>query len=93
MSSQGDRDRIAQTWQEPVLVQIGKGGVSDTLIKETVRLLKKHRYIKVRMLRSALDGASKIELMTELCAKTGAVLDGVRGNTAVIHKVRASQRA
>ena len=92
MSSQDNRDRIAQTWQEPAMIQIGKGGIADTLVKEAGRLLKKHHYIKVRMLRSALESSSKDGLMNGLCEKTGATLAGISGNTAVIYKTRASQR-
>ncbi len=73
------------------MIQIGKGGVSDNLVKETVRLLKKHHYIKVRMLRSALDATTKQELMSSLCERTGATFDGIRGNTGVIYKIRAGQ--
>lgn len=74
------------------MAQIGKGGVSDNLVKEIVRLLKKHQYIKVRMLRSAMGEGDKLELINSLCEKTGARLAGVRGNTAVIFRFRASQR-
>lgn len=92
MKPEGDQNRIAQTWQEPAMIQIGKGGVSDTLVKETIRLLKKHHYVKIRMLRSALEGSSKQELMTNLCERVDANLAGIRGNTAVIYRIRASQR-
>ena len=85
-----DKHRIGINiaWQEPAMIQIGKGGVSDNLVKETVRLLKKHNYIKVRMLRSALDTMTKKEMMTLLCEKTGATFEGLRGNTGVIYKIR-----
>lgn len=85
------RTRISTAWQEAAMIQIGKGGVSDSLVKEIVRLLKKHNYIKVRMLRSALDTMTKQELMTSLCERTGATFEGLRGNTGVIYKIRASQ--
>ena len=91
MSEERHRSRINIAWQDPAMVQIGKGGVSDSLVKETTRLLKKHNFIKVRMLRSALDSMTKEELMTTLCERTGATFAGLRGNTAVIYKVRASQ--
>jgi RNA-binding protein YhbY len=92
MKTEGDPIRIKIAWQDPAMVQIGKSGVSENLVKETIRLLKKHNYIKVRMLRSALGSAAKVDLVTELCEKTGAFLAGIRGNTAVIYRVRASQR-
>jgi RNA-binding protein YhbY len=93
MSQEKHRIRVNIAWQEPAMIQIGKGGVSDNLVKETIRLLKKHNYIKVRMLRSVLDSMTKKELMTTLCEKTGATFEGLRGNTGVIYKIRASQSA
>jgi RNA-binding protein len=92
MKSEADPTRVSIAWQDPAMVQIGKGGVSENLVKEITRLLKKHHYIKVRMLRSALDDDTKIDLINSLCEKTGARLAGVRGNTAVIFRFRASQR-
>ena len=85
------RTKISTAWQEPAMIQIGKGGVSDSLVKETVRLLKKHNYVKVRMLRTALDTMTKQELLTTLCERTDATFEGLRGNTGVIYKIRASQ--
>jgi len=92
MKEDRHRGKINIAWQEPAMIQIGKGGVSDNLVKETARLLKKHNYIKVRMLRSSLYTMKKKDLMTTLCEKTGATFEGLRGNTAVIYKIRASQR-
>jgi RNA-binding protein len=78
--------RIKITWQEPAMMQIGKAGISDSIVAEAKRLLKKHQYIKVRILRSAIGESNKLELMNELCERSGAMLAGVRGNTAVIHR-------
>ena len=75
MKNEKHRTRISIAWQDPAMIQIGKGGVSDNLVKETIRLLKKHHYIKVRMLRSVLDSMTKQELMNALCEKTGATFD------------------
>ena len=80
MKSEADPARVSIAWQDPAMAQIGKGGVSDNLVKETIRLLKKHQYIKVRMLRSALGEDNKLELINSLCERTGARLAGVRGN-------------
>ena len=70
------------------MMQIGKGGVSDNVVEEAKRLLKKHQYIKVRVLRNAIGDKNKTEIINLLCQKTGARLDGMRGNTAVIYKTR-----
>jgi len=83
-----DVKRIQIVWQDPAMMQIGKGGVSDSVVEEANRLLKKHQYIKVRVLRNTIGKGSKIEIVELLCQKTGAKLDGFRGNTAVIYKTR-----
>ena len=75
-------------WQDPAMMQIGKGGVSDNSVEEAKRLLKKHHYIKVRILRNAIGDSNKHDIMNLLCQKTGAKLDGIRGNTGVIYKTR-----
>ncbi|MHA1943101.1 MAG: YhbY family RNA-binding protein [Candidatus Thorarchaeota archaeon] len=83
-----DQKKIQITWQDPAMMQIGKGGVSDNIVEEAKRLLKKHHYIKVRILRNAIGDTNKHDIAKLLCQKTGARLDGVRGNTAVIYKTR-----
>lgn len=70
------------------MIQIGKGGVSEGVVKEAKRLLKKHKYIKVRLLRSAmLENPSKDGIVQNLCLSTGSKMVGIRGNTAVIYKI------
>jgi RNA-binding protein len=88
MSPGPDPIRIKITWQEPAMMQIGKAGVSDSVVEEAKRLLKRHQYIKVRILRNAIGEFSKLDLMKLLCERSGATFAGVRGNTAVIHRVR-----
>ncbi|UCH03762.1 MAG: YhbY family RNA-binding protein [Candidatus Thorarchaeota archaeon] len=83
-----DPARVGIAWQEPAIMNIGKGGVSDGLVKEAKRLLKKHKYIKVRLLRSTMsENPSKNDIVQKLCLSTGAKLVGIRGNTAVIYKI------
>ncbi len=86
-----DPIRINITWQEPAMMQVGKAGVSDSVIEEARRLLKKHQYIKVRILRSALGESDKHDLAKQLAEHAGSTLAGVRGNTAVIYRVRGSR--
>ncbi len=86
-----DPIRIKIIWQEPAMMQVGKAGVTDSVVEEAKRLLKRHQYIKVRVLRSAIGELNKLELMKLLCEQSGATFAGVRGNTAVIYKTRASQ--
>ena len=81
-----DPVRIKIAWQDPAMLQVGKGGISEGLIKEAKRLLKEHKIMKIRLLRSALDGRTKQQLADLFCEKTGAGLVGIRGNTAVVFK-------
>ena len=88
-----DPVRLSIAWQDPALVQIGKAGLSEGLLKEITRLIKKHKYIKIRLLRSALDTASsKQEVLEIVCQRVNAQLAGIRGNTAVIYKTRARSK-
>ena len=82
-----DRTRISIAWQDPAIMQIGKGGLSEGIIKETKRLLKKHKYIKVRLLRSAAASNSKKDVFESLAKRTASTLVGIRGNTAVLFKL------
>ncbi|MFW9907464.1 MAG: YhbY family RNA-binding protein [Candidatus Thorarchaeota archaeon] len=87
--SQPDSERVSIAWNEPVMLQIGKGGLSEGTIAEAKRLVKKHKYLKVKLLRSTgTDKHSKHEFFEDLCKQCGANLAGVRGNTAIIYKSR-----
>ena len=82
-----DPTRLAIAWQDPAMMQIGKGGVTEGLVAEGKRLLKKHKYIKVRLLRSVgADKDSKSPLFEDFAVQIGGGLAGIRGNTAVIFK-------
>ncbi|MBD3405952.1 MAG: RNA-binding protein [Candidatus Lokiarchaeota archaeon] len=83
-----DATRVGMAWQDPTMLQIGKAGLNERVIAEAKRLLKRHEYIKVRLLRSALDMGPKKEIFVNLCSKTKAQLIGIRGNTAVIFRPR-----
>ncbi len=88
-----DQERITIAWQNPAIMQIGKSGLTEGVIREAKRLLKEHRYIKVRILRTALGGdLTKEGLVEGLCERTGARLAGIRGNTAVVYRLRHGRR-
>lgn len=82
-----DSARISIAWQDPAMMQIGKSGLSQGTIKEAKRLLKKHKYVKIRLLRSAVAMDSKEQVFKSLAEWTGATLVGIRGNTGVLYKL------
>ena len=92
MTKKPDQTRISITWQEPAMLQIGKAGVSDGTIKEIDRLLKQHKYLKIRILKTAMDsGLTKEQLLDEICKRSGAHLVGIRGNTAVVYRLKGKE--
>jgi RNA-binding protein len=85
-----DPVKVGIAWQDPAMMQIGKSGMTDGVIEEAKRLLKKHKYVKVRLLQSSIgENDSKQALFETLSAKAGAMLIGIRGNTAVMFRVRS----
>ncbi|MDF1538788.1 MAG: YhbY family RNA-binding protein [Candidatus Thorarchaeota archaeon] len=87
--TQANSERVSIAWNEPAMLQIGKGGISEGTIAEAKRLVKKHKYLKVKLLRSTgADKHSKHSIFEDLCKQCGAGLAGVRGNTAIIYKNR-----
>lgn len=87
--AQPDSSKISDAWNEPALIQIGKGGISEGIIAEAKRIIKRHKYVKVKLLRSTgADKYTKRGVFEELCQKIGATLVGIRGNTAVIYRLR-----
>ena len=89
-----DPVKVGIAWQDPALMQVGKSGITEGVVGETKRLLKKHRYMKVRLLHSSVgEKDSKQSVFETLCDRTGARLVGIRGNTAVIFKPRSKVKS
>ena len=62
-------------------LNLGKAGITEAFVSEARTFLKKYRRVRVRALKSALDGDTTGRLAGELESKTGAVLVDVRGHT------------
>jgi RNA-binding protein len=69
---------------QPV-VQVGKDGVSASLVKAAEQTLEDHELIKVKILEGAGD---RHELAESLADKCKAELAGVLGRTALIYRAR-----
>lgn len=65
-------------------IQVGKSGVTDSLIEEIKSQLGKGKKVRVRMLRSAREDRDRKEIADEVAGKTGARLVQVRGNTFIL---------
>jgi len=65
---------------------VGKEGATEGVVNEIKNQLKKKEIVKVKLLRSALAGMEKKALAERLAERTGALLVGQTGLTAVLYK-------
>lgn len=65
------------------VVRVGKGGVSDAVVKETKKSLQAHELIKVR-----IDGDERAPLAEKLAAAADAQVAGMIGKTAILYRAR-----
>ncbi len=65
-------------------IQVGKSGVTDSLIEEIKSQLGKGKRVRVKMLRSAREDRDRKEIAEEVAGKTGARLVQGRGNTFIL---------
>lgn len=84
MTSKQRAELRAQANTLDTVLMIGKGGISDTVVAETEKLLDARELIKGRVLEAAMLTAR--EVADELCARTGA--EGIQtvGNKFVIYR-------
>jgi len=73
---------------EKPTIWIGKGGVSEELLKEIEKQLEKRKTIKIKILESALEGDEAEQIASRIAEQTEASLVEVRGHTFVLYKRR-----
>lgn len=67
-------------------IQIGKYGITDSLISEIKIQLKKKKILKVKILKSARSKKDKREIAKEVAEMANAELVAMRGNTFTLEK-------
>lgn len=77
---------------EKPTVWIGKGLVSENLIKEIEKQLEKRETVKVKILKAALKEAKVAEIAAEVSKRTEAELVEVRGHTFILYKRKRKTR-
>jgi RNA-binding protein len=85
-----DKERLYKLKSEanqltPIL-NIGKNGVTETLIEELNKQIKANRLVKVRVLRSAEEEKDVKEIAEEIANATRSTLIEVRGRTVVLYR-------
>lgn len=76
----------AQANQLSPILNIGKNGVTETLIEELNKQIKANRLVKVRVLKSAEEGKDLNAIAEEIAAATRSTLIEKRGRTVVLYR-------
>lgn len=67
-------------------LNIGKYGITDALISEIKKRLKKHKTLRIKILKSARIKKDKKEIAEEVSQKVKAKILDFRGNTFILEK-------
>lgn len=88
MASLKKDPRVKRKVHQPTDINVGKQGITDSVVEEIKRRLKLQGVVKVRMNRNLLkaEGRDRREVAREIAERTGAELVEVRGNTLILRK-------
>ncbi|MEM4347661.1 MAG: YhbY family RNA-binding protein [Candidatus Altiarchaeota archaeon] len=67
-------------------INIGKKGITDSLIDEIKSRLEKQKILKIKILKSARENLSREEIAKEVANKVNAKKFRVIGNTFILEK-------
>ena len=68
------------------IINVGKNGITDSLIDELKKQVKANRLVKVKMLKTSSDGDDPKIAAQKLAEMTNTTLIEVRGNTVVLYR-------
>lgn len=90
MITKGQRLRLKREMagEKPTL-WIGKDGVTEEVVGEVKRQLKKNEVVKVKILKKALEQVTMEALAKDLVDNTGSELIEARGHTLILYKIKA----
>ncbi len=71
----------------PVLVRIGKAGITETVLEEIRKQVKKRKIIKVKFLPGHATGKDKKQFAKEIAEKTGTKLVSQAGFVVVLKEI------
>lgn len=71
----------------PIIVRIGKAGITDTIIAEIKKQIRKRKVLKVKFLPAHAAGKDKKAFANELAEKTGTLLVSQIGFVAVLKEI------
>jgi RNA-binding protein len=68
------------------IINVGKNGITDSLIDELKKQIKVNRLVKIKMLKTSSDGEDTKVAAQQLAEMTKTTLIDVRGNTVVLYR-------
>jgi RNA-binding protein len=78
--------------EEKPTIRIGKNQVSKEILKEVEKQLELKEVVKIKILKSALQGNKAKEIASRIAEETEATLVEVRGHTLILYKRRGKSR-
>ncbi len=85
-----EKDKIYQLRTEATkikpLINIGKNGITESVLEEIKKQLKANRLLKIKMLKTSAEGEDIKQSAEKLAADTKSTLIDVRGSTVVLYK-------
>lgn len=74
------------------MVQVGKAGISEGIVKELDERLETDKLVKVRFLATARESEEKSVLAGRLAEVVGCELVEIRGHTAVFFRAHRTKQ-
>jgi len=72
--------------EEKPTIWVGKNGVSEELVEEIEKQLKKREMVKIKILKSALEEYKAKQIASRTAEQTEAILIEVKGHTFMLYK-------
>ncbi|MDW5551366.1 MULTISPECIES: YhbY family RNA-binding protein [Methanosarcina] len=76
----------AEANQLSPILNVGKNGITDSLVEELNKQIKANRLVKVRVLKSAEEGKDLKAIAEEIATATRSTVIEVRGRTVVLYR-------
>jgi len=67
-------------------IRIGKSGISEGMLNEIMKKLRRDKAVKIRVMKSFLNRSSVEDIAKDLATRTGSIVVDVRGHTFVLFK-------
>ena len=76
----------AEANQLSPILNVGKNGITDSLVEELNKQIKANRLVKLRVLKSAEEGKDLKAIAEEIATATRSTVIEVRGRTVVLYR-------